>query len=48
VSDIARHLGLTRQTVQETADAMARDGLVDLVDIVTFAVNRKTLVVHIS
>ena len=28
VAHIARSLGLTRQAVQETADAMARDGLV--------------------
>jgi len=29
VSDVARGLGLTRQAVQETADAMERDGLVE-------------------
>jgi DNA-binding MarR family transcriptional regulator len=32
VAQVARALGLTRQTVQETADAMARDGLVTFVD----------------
>jgi DNA-binding MarR family transcriptional regulator len=32
VSHVARALGLTRQTVQEMADAMAREGLVTFVD----------------
>jgi DNA-binding MarR family transcriptional regulator len=32
VAQVARALGLTRQTVQETADAMARDGLVTFLD----------------
>lgn len=32
VAHVARTLGLTRQTVQETADAMARDGLIEFHD----------------
>lgn len=32
VAQAARELGLTRQTVQEMADAMARDGLIAFVD----------------
>jgi DNA-binding MarR family transcriptional regulator len=32
VAHVARTLGLTRQTVQETADAMAREGLVTFTD----------------
>ena len=32
VAQVARGLGLARQTVQEMADAMARDGLVTFVD----------------
>jgi DNA-binding MarR family transcriptional regulator len=32
VSQIARRLGLTRQSVQETTDAMEREGLVTLAD----------------
>jgi DNA-binding MarR family transcriptional regulator len=32
VAHVARNLGLTRQTVQETADAMARDGLIEFHD----------------
>ncbi|WSN14783.1 MarR family transcriptional regulator [Micromonospora sp. NBC_01699] len=32
VADVARTMGLTRQSVQQTADALARDGLVDLID----------------
>lgn len=32
VAHVARGLGLTRQSVQETADAMARDGLITFVD----------------
>ena len=32
VAQIARNLGLTRQTVQEAVDAMGRDGLVDFAD----------------
>jgi DNA-binding MarR family transcriptional regulator len=52
VAHVARTLGLTRQTVQETADAMARDGLIEFHDnpdhkrsrlIVTTAKARKAL-----
>jgi DNA-binding MarR family transcriptional regulator len=32
VAEVARTLGLSRQTVQEMADAMARDGLVRFLD----------------
>jgi len=32
VAQVARNLGLTRQAVQETADAMARDGLIEFID----------------
>jgi DNA-binding MarR family transcriptional regulator len=32
VAQIARNLGLSRQAVQETADAMERDGLIAFVD----------------
>jgi len=32
VAHVARTMGLTRQTVQQTADALARDRLVELVD----------------
>jgi DNA-binding MarR family transcriptional regulator len=32
VAHVARGLGLTRQSVQETADALARDGLIAFVD----------------
>jgi DNA-binding MarR family transcriptional regulator len=31
VAHVARNLGLTRQAVQETADAMERDGLIEFV-----------------
>jgi DNA-binding MarR family transcriptional regulator len=32
VAQVARNLGLTRQTVQETCDAMERDGLIEFND----------------
>jgi DNA-binding MarR family transcriptional regulator len=32
VAQVARHLGLTRQTVQQTVDAMERDGLIEFSD----------------
>ena len=32
VAHVARNLGLTRQAVQETADAMAREGLIEFSD----------------
>jgi DNA-binding MarR family transcriptional regulator len=32
VSEVARRLGLTRQAVQESADAMEQDGLVEFAD----------------
>jgi DNA-binding MarR family transcriptional regulator len=32
VAHVARNLGLTRQGVQETADAMARDGLIEFTE----------------
>ena len=32
VSELSRHLGLTRQAVQRLADDMARDGLVEFVE----------------
>ena len=32
VAHVARNLGLSRQAVQETADAMERDGLIEFID----------------
>ena len=32
VADIARHMGLQRQSVQRTVDVLAKEGLVDFVD----------------
>ena len=32
VAQVARTMGLTRQSVQQTADALARDGMVEFVD----------------
>ena len=32
VAQVARNMGLSRQAVQETADAMERDGLIEFID----------------
>lgn len=33
VSELSRHMGMTRQAVQRLADDMARDGLVEFVEV---------------